>query len=548
MQTNNRLLLFLVAVLTVSLAMSGCGIGRGARDAGEPGAGGVSGSPVPGGTLRLALYNDPPDLDIHLPGQRNKHNPLALVHDFLIHRHPETGEMVPGLLTSWDVSEDGLVWSLELREGLKFPSGRKLTAEDLKATWERALDPDFAESYARNRLGPVRHMELVGELRLDVYFDEPFAPFLDALADYVLSPMDVKAVEESGGNYARNPVGAGPYTFAGWDAGSKIRLERNPEYRWPPEFFQNQGAAFPEAVEFAIIPEYGTRLNAFQAGQLDLIEVENVEDIEMLIRDPRYEVVSITTERIASLDFNTAKAPTDDVLVRRAISYGVDRRPLSAIHGPGALISCGPLSPATFGYWREIEDDGICYRHNPERAAELMDAAGWLMADDGYRYKEGKRLEIELGTIQSDAFQRQAQLVQAQLKRLGVDVKITTLEAGAYAAWRVEGNHNLAFNHEIGLDPDQRFSAFHSSVAGIGRNFSHYSNPSMDEMLEVQRRLVNVDERRAMWEDIQRIFIEDAVWLTFSTVPTHIVYNKERIDGFTASAYGELYHDVWIKP
>lgn len=350
----------LAAVTVLSIFAAACGPADGVgQGAGGPGARGGPETPASGGTLRLALYNDPPDLDAHLPGQHNKRVPMTLLNDYLVHRHPETGEFVPGLLAAWTMSPDGLVWSLELKEGLKFPSGRAVTAEDLKLTWERALDPDFPQSYAKHRMGPVDRVEVTGELTIDVHFREPFVPFLDALADYVLTPIDIQAVEEAGGMYARRPAGAGPYVLVRWDGGEKIRLERNPGYAAPPEFYKNRGAALPDAIEFAIIPEYGTRLSAFQAGQLDLIEVENAEDIEMLSEDPRFEVISFATDRVASVDFNTAKAPTDDVLVRRAISHGTERVHLSAIHGPGALISCGPLPPAAFGYWAGIEDDDM---------------------------------------------------------------------------------------------------------------------------------------------------------------------------------------------
>lgn len=545
--------LFVIVALLAALGLAACGAGS---DTGggsqEPAPGGSTGDvaepgePTPGGTLRLVLYNDPPDLDVQLASQRNKHIPAQLIHDVLIRRHPETGDLVPGLLAQWDVSDDGLVWTLQLKPGIKFHSGRPLTAEDLKAAWERALDPEFVASYARNRLGPVSEMVVKDELTLEVHFSEPFAPFLDALTDYTLSPIDLEAVEQYGDEYPRNPVGVGPYKFVSWTAGGTIRLERNPDYQWAPDFFENQGAGYPEVIEFSIIPEYATRRNAFLAGDLDIIEVENVEDIEMFKQDPRFEVVSVTTDRIASLDFNTAKAPTDDVLVRRAINHAVNRLPLAAIQGPGSRPSCGPLSPASFAYWEGIEAEGVCYQYDPEKAAELLDSAGWTLGDDGFRSKDGQRLEIVLGTIQSDIFMRQAQLIQSQLREVGIDAQIVTLEAGAYAAWRIEGNHNLAFNHEIGLDPDPRYTSFHSSVAGVGRNFAHYRNPRMDELLEAQRREVDLEARVALWEEIQRLFIEDSIWLPMVTVPTHLAYNKERVNGFTVSAYGEFYHDVWL--
>lgn len=551
---RRRFLVLLMLIMALTVAACGSGSGAGTTGSEQPAPGGGSTgdtaeteeSPTPGGTLRLALYNDPPDLDVQLASQRNKHIPAQLIHDVLIRRHPETGELVPGLLASWDVSEDGLLWTLELKPGIKFHSGRPLTAEDLKAVWERALDPEFVASYARNRLGPVSEMVVRDELTLEVRFSEPFAPFLDALTDYTLSPIDLEQVARYGDEYPRNPAGVGPYRFVSWTAGGTIRLERNPDYQWAPDFFENRGAGYPDAVEFSIIPEYATRRNAFLAGELDILEVENVADIEMLQQDPRFAVFSVTTDRISSLDFNTAKPPTDDVVVRKAINYAVDREPLAAIHGPGARPSCGPLSPASFAYWKGIEDEGVCYRYDPARAAELLDSAGWTLGDDGFRYKDGQRLSIVLGTIQSDIFMRQAQLVQAQLWEVGIDVEIVTLEAAAYAAWRIEGNHNLAFNHEIGLDPDPRYTSFHSSVAGVGRNFAHYRNPRMDELLEAQRREVDVDARVAIWEEIQRLFIEDSIWLPVSTVPTHFAYNKERVHGFTASAYGEFYHDVWL--
>src|SRR5690606_33949146 len=186
----------------------------------------------------------------------------------------------------------------------------------------------------------------------------------------------------------------------------------------------------------------------------------------------------------------------------------------------------------SFAYWPGIEDEGVCYRHDPAKAAELLDSAGWTLGDDGFRYKDGQRLTVVLGTIQSDIFTRQAQLVQAQLREVGIEAEIVTLEAAAYAAWRIEGNHNLAFNHEIGLDPDPRYTSFHSSVAGVGRNFAHYRNPRMDELLEAQRREVDLEARVALWEEIQRLFIEDSIWLPMVTVPTHLAYNKERVNGF----------------
>ena len=289
---------------------------------------------------------------------------------------------MPSLATEWTISEDGLTWTVKLRQDVKFQDGTPFNADAVKFTFDRILDPETKSITAAGLIGPVKETTVIDESTFQFTLDEPFAPLLDNLTGPTVSIVSPTAVESMGADFGRKPVLTGAWMVDEWREGDRIILKRNPDYAWaPPHFHQEPAGAFIETIVFQSIIEEASRMAAFEAGEIDQSALPAV-DIERIQSSGDFNVINYMRKGVVFLEFNVTKAPFDDIKVRQAFNHAINKQDVfdAAVEGYGQL-AYGFLSPSIFGFWDGVAEYAPAY--DPEKALALFAEGGGIPNGDG---------------------------------------------------------------------------------------------------------------------------------------------------------------------
>lgn len=520
----------LLLVLSLVL-LSAC---SGGAKSGTEAPGEAPGTPsASGGTINIGLSDEPDTLDAQKSG-------LAVVNGFawmiggtMLMQHPESKAYVCYLCDSYEVSPDGLTWTFKLKEGVTFHDGNPLKAADWKWTFERAKDPATQAKNAGALVKEVKAVEAVSDYELKITLSNPFAPFADALTQGFLMPLSRAAVEK-GDDYGRNPVGAGPFMLTDWRSGDQIVLKRNPDFKWAPDFYKTQGPVLPDELVYKIIPEEATRLAALESGDVDITGV-NYQNVDRFKSDSNFEVLSSKRQGLGLfVILNMERPALQDLKVRQAINAGINRESVvkSVLRGFGKP-AFGPLPEIFFGYDPGVEQTGP--RHEPEKAKQLLEEAGYTMGADGYYAKGGEPLTLSLFAMTSGTWKASAELIQAQLKEVGIKVNVEPYEWATLTAGLTNGKHDMSLMGYTYTDPDVLYLFLHSSQIAGGINWSKVSDPELDRLLDDGRTTVEPGARADVYKQIQALMIEKAYWAP--------IYNEEQFTAINKRVQG-----LWMHP
>lgn len=493
-----------------------------------------------GGEIVFAITNDPTTLDPHKVVEGVAYDVLRLLGDTLVTKAPD-GSYVGELAESWEVSEDGLVYTFYLKHGVKFHNETDLTAEDFVFTFERALDPDTQAAFAGVYLEPVESVNAVDDFTLQINLKNPFYAFLNGLTSMYLQPLSPEALEEWGDEYGRHPVGVGPYRFKSWQIGDEIVLERNENYNWGPAF-AHEGPWYFDTAMYKIIGEYSTIIAAMEAGEVDYYASIQISDKESLAESGEFEVLSVPHAGADPLlVMNLSNPKFEDINVRRALSYAMDREAQINILALGeAEPQYGPISPTVIGYWEGVEEIG--YRYDPEKAKELLLQSGYTLDDEGFFEKGGERLKLELNTLSVGNLPQIAQVLQQQLQDIGIEVEIVQQELGVALDQIFGCDYELTM---FGVDTDEAdilYMAFHSSQIGV-LNFICVEDPELDEILNKTRTTVEPDQRQQYVNQAQEYIIENAYIIPLYAKLDYYAISKQIQGGVFSSKTANMYFD-----
>jgi len=465
--------------------------------------------------LVVAQEDSPVSLDPHAANDGPSIKVWTQMHDNLIQLN-EDMEIVPGLAHDWE-QIDELTWEFKLNEGVLFHNGQELTAEDVKFSLERLIDPEVSAPGAFI-VDFIESVEIIDEYTVQISTDEPFAPILNHLAHPVAVILNQQAVEEAGDDYGTlEVVGTGPFQFVEWSTGDYILLERFDDY-----FGENAGA---ETLRIRPIVEDTVRSIELETGGVDIAysiappDESRLREMETIILSP-YESLSSLYVGI-----NAEKEPLDDVRVRQAINYAVNSDDiLEFIYGGQGVRSTGPLSPNIFAH----NPDLYQYDFDPEKAIELLEEAGY---EDGF--------SLRLLTTDDPLFQQSSEIVQNNLSQIGIDVSVETRSLGDFLDATAEGEHDLFVltwgtitgDADYGLYP-----LFHSSQFGAPGNRTFYANDRVDELLEEGRTVADQDRRQEVYYEAQEIIVEEAPWV--------FILNPSRLIGIGPDAEGFIPHPM----
>lgn len=463
---------------------------------------------------------------------------LRQVYDTLVYRHPDTREFVPGLAQAWDISEDGLVYTFELREDVVFHDGTPFTAEAIAANFSRIFASETASQRSRFLLGPMTSYQVVDPYTFRITLSTPFTPLLDALSQVYLgiaSPTALAEFADAPLRYQFHQVGTGPFEFVEYVPEDRIVIRRNQNYAWGPDFYGDLPDNAIEEIEFRFFRDPATRLlslengNAQIMGELSPLDARNAAG--------RTDVALLPTEiagQPLQFYFNTQLAPTDDVRVRQALTYAINRTAIvEAVYQGFSPQGWGPLSTSTQYYNRGVE--GV-YDYNIEQAETLLAVAGYTDTDeDGILDFAGEPLQITLVQPPWGLLPQVTQLLRDQWAFIGVET--TILPVPGYTALletRANDDYNLISFDQPGLDPYILNQAF---LSNSGDNWANYSNPELDRVLLEAMQLPEGEERRLAYGQAQAIIMQDAVVLPIRNY-VNLNAHTANINGLRYDPYG----------
>jgi peptide/nickel transport system substrate-binding protein len=470
----------------------------------------VTATPVPkGGTLTYGLLFSPSGFDPHINASWDLGVAVANVYDPLVYED-ESGQIQPGLAESWEVSADGKSYTFHLREGVTFHDGNPFDAEAVKYSFDRIVNPDTKSQFARTMLGPYESSEVIDEHTIQVNFSEPFAFFLARLGLPYLAIVSPEAVEEWGEDYQFHQVGTGPFVFKEYIPQDHLTLVRNPDYNWPPAYGLHTGPAYLEEVVFEFLPDSATRGPALEAGDVDVAREMLPEQASRLGQHPDFSLLATAmTGQTMEFFMNTEREPTNDLKVRQALLYATDPTVSANTIFRGYFPPAyGPLSSITFDYNPAVED---LYPYDPTKAAALLDEAGWVDSDgDGIRDKDGQPLVLEMIVQGWGHLEQLGQIVQGQLRQVGIDVQMEMMSYPAALQAASDGTYHLTPYGGGGWDAGVLDGFFKS---GAFFNWSKVASEELDSILVAASQELDPDARKELYGQAQQYIMEEALIL-----------------------------------
>ena len=462
-----------------------------------------------GGTLVLGLDQEPPTLDPHASPSAVTYQIIASVTESLAHKAPD-GKLVPWLAESWTTSKDGRSVTFKLRRDVKFHDGTPFNADAVKFNFDRIVDPKFKAGGSRAQLSGYAGSKVLDEFTVQVSFETPYAPFLTYAAAGTLSMVSPKAVKETGDQVHTRPIGTGQFMIKEYVAKDHATMVRNAGYNRKAPWSDRSGPAQLETVVWKFIPEAGTRVTTLESGETHGVYNVPAQSLPRLEKNTAVRIEKAPWPGVPRIWLlNITKPPMDDVRVRRAINYAIDKEAfLATVYKGTGLKASSPLTTVM------LDDPSLkaAYPFDLAKAKALLGEAGWQPGADGVRTKGGQRLEIVLNAIEyGGGTDPTAQLIQSLLGEAGIEVKI---KAQARPPW-YEDNYRCATHGPVmflrATDPDGLFALFHTTLVGGNFNWSCVKNPKLDAMLEQGRRESDPAKRRALYLSIAQLALDEAL-------------------------------------
>ena len=498
--------------------------------------------PAYGDILVRGDIGDASNLIPLLASDSASHNVAGMVFNGLV-KYDKDMNIVGDLAESWDVSPNGLVITFHLRKGVKWHDGHPFTSADVLYTYQVTVDPKTPTAYAGDFL-KVKKAEAMDDYTFRVTYDKPFAPALISWSSAILPRhlLDGKDITKS--SLSRHPIGTGPYKFKEWVTGQKIVLVSNPDYF--------EGQPYIDGRITRIIPDSATmflELRAQNIGMMGLTPLQYTRQTENNLFRNNFNKYRYLSFAYTYLGYNLKNPLFTDKRVRQAISYAINKDEIIN----GVLLKLGkpahgPYKPGTWAY----NDNVKIYNYDPQKARELLREAGWTKVNPaGILEKEGKPFVFEIVTNQgNETRQKCAEIIQRQLKEVGIDVKIRILEWSSFVTDFINKRRfdAVIMGWTIPLDPDA-YDVWHSSkTAPEELNFVAYKNPEVDEMLEKGRSTFDQKERKKYYDRFQELLAEDQPY-TFLYVPEALVIVNKRFHGIEPAPLGLEHNFIkWYVP
>ncbi len=459
-----------------------------------------------GGTFIKAIENEPATIDYlfgkdfgALTVMTNIYNRLVRL-DYNFAPQPELAE-------SWEISGDGLKYTFRLREDVKWHDGTPFTAQDVEFTF-REMTCEL-HNRAKTWCPRVASFQADGDHTFIINMKEPFAPLMTILGDYnsgtLIRPKHVweAGVDNDNPQLLEPKVGTGPFKFSQWTRGSHIELVRNEDYFEP-------GLPYLDRVLVQFLPDEAGRLTAIENGDIDMIHsyILPYERVDQFRQDPRFQVIEHGNEATGTnenLLMNHDNQYLKHKSVRQAVATALDKAEIAeaAMFGASKPAHAHIASGVKWVYFPEYD-----YKQDVARSNEMLDAAGFPRDADGTRFT--LRLYWAFGR----AFEgRAAEVIRSQLREVGINIEIQSFDRPAFIE-NVFTKRDFDMAHQLfTTSPDPTLSVVHryksTTIGNAFANAAGWANAEYDRLTDLEVTITDVDERAAVWKQVQEILMDE---------------------------------------
>jgi peptide/nickel transport system substrate-binding protein len=474
--------------------------------------------PKMGGTLKAAWDAEWVSLDPHLSSAYSSFAVLANVVEGLT-TFDDAVKLAPSLAESWEQSEDGLTWTFKIRQGVKFSNGREMTSDDVKFSFERIINPELGSGRVNSCGGA------------DATFDAPDATTFRITTTSSNGVLPITIAGAAGCAIVANesvgedgqivvPIGTGPFVIQDVVGTTSMTLLKNPDY-W------QTGLPYLDEIDIVVIPEASSREAALLGGEVDWIMSPAPQSYEALKGNADVVVGETPLLQYSYMGVNTTRDPLSDIRVRQAMAYAIDREQICAA---GAFGLCtpieGPTSPGSPWYF-----DYAPYGRDVEKAKALLAEAG---------FADGFDLEL-MPTSTYEETVRQAQVVQQNLAEVGIRATINAPEWSQWLELEGGGNYDVYLCGWIGLtDADLYYYLQHRT--GEVFNFTGFSNPEFDSLVDEGRSITDFDQRYEIYSQANKLLVDEAPYIYFYS-PVGLRAYKPFVKGFVTRP--DLLNQLW---
>jgi len=477
--------------------------------------------PFPGGSLNAVMIFGPKDNTLD-PAYKwtGWYMRKAGIYETLFKYNAEM-ELTPELATGYTQVSD-TVWDIHLREGVTFHDGTPFNADAVVYSIGRVTDESNSRSSEYDHIASVVAQD---DYTVRITTTDPYAPTIASLTDPLVSMVSPDASD-----LATDPVGTGPFMYDSNEFGASLSVVRNPDY-WG-------GGVKLEDATLTYVRDSTTRATMLESGDVDMARGLPYPQVSTIEGDPDLDVVGKETMRVYFMFVNTEKAPLDDVRVRQAINYAIDRDEVVdvALEGVGGVSAKG-VFPSIFPW---ANDELVGYPHNQATALALLEDAGITDIDgDGTLEYDGADFTLNIKTYTSRAaMQPSVEVIQSQLEDIGIVVTTDFTGSGPVKEAMTAGTYDLAF-YSYGVapsgDPDYYLTAHFDSTAGYKENgWTRYSNATVDSLLASAREEMDLDKRKDYYDQAQAIIVEES--------PEMFIFHEKELVGYDNKVIGyEIY-------
>jgi peptide/nickel transport system substrate-binding protein len=494
----------------------------------------------PGGTLAMAYSQAVADtLNQHRSNYTTSRMVARHVLDCLVAVNPKDGTVHPWLAESWEVSPDGLQYTFKLRKDVKFHDGTPFNAAAVKRNFDDSMDPKQRPGFAYQAMGGTSYdkTEVVDDSTVRVSFKKPFAAFLLYLSDGGTGIDSPTALDKYGDQYGISAlVGSGPFKFVEWVKDDPVTLEKNPDYNWASEVFGHTGPAYLDQLIFREVPEASVRAQAVLGGEIDMARIvePNVPDVK-----DQPGVTIIATPKAGTTRMylmNTAKAPLNDIVVRKAVNMALDKQAMLQLPGWAGYGRPGlaplPSNMVPKGDLSSLKEYDIAF--DLEGAKKALDDAGWAPGGDGVRAKDGKQLVFDMVVAKDDVDAGQIEPLDTFINPAGMKLNI---RSGDFNFW-IDTVQKLDFDMTLMSDSGYIAVGLIQEFFRAGEPFANYGVdvPEVNQAIDAAVAAKSLDEQ---WK---QLFVAMAGILKY--VPGVMAWEQDYLDAASDKVKGIAYNEV----
>ena len=449
--------------------------------------------------------------DPHISTARSTAEVMFMVADTLVALDYDMKTVVPNLAESWSVSDDGLVYTFKLRQGVTFCSGKAFTAADVVASTNRWLAHE--KGVTKWRAGPVDELVAVDDLTLEYRLKEPYSELLFQLTQHNNVVVDVETVDKLGEDFGvKGFNGTGPYCFDSWEPRNQLVLTRHEGYNWGPPIYEKTSPQVDRLV-WKVVPEESTRVASIQTGQTDVTQYIPYWAVDQSKTMPNLQVSQAEAYFwTAYVGMKITRDNLTDVRVRQAINMAVDQNAISeGVYFGLAEPANSYIAPGVLDF-----HDGMDLGHftfDPDGANALLDEAGWAKGEDGFRAKDGKKLDLVAYGFNNTTAGDVLSAFQGDLRKVGINMEIQLFDATVVWGKLATQDFDMYTMSYPYVSAGDALNLYFRSKNMPTPNRMNWDDPDTDKWLEEASAALTDEDRAAILAKVQDKVHEAAVWV-----------------------------------